>query len=757
MSEDVTTYTAEVLKSLLTSPPSPPGSLADGSVTTVKIADKAVTTAKIADAAVTSLQIGAGAVGNANVADNTVTTTKIADGSVSTAKLADISVSTVKLADGAVTSVKIGTNAVGNTNIVDSAVATSKIADLNVTTGKLADGAVSTPKLADGAVGTLKIADGSITPAKLAVSAVDAGKIAPGIVGTTELAPLGVTTAKVADAAVTGAKIANATITMANLASDVTSAMGSGAPAGGGNTWEINVKSYGAKGDGTTDDSLAFQNAINYIWTHYSNEMAINGAVYRRANYKLIIPPGTYRIVSPKALMSDTTTIPFHGLTLQGAGKFSTSIFFDPPGTGGYLMYNNNCFLNLNIRDITFIANTNTSNFMYSYSTGIAQKYRFDNCSWGGKWGKVFYLDGTNRNSENAWYHCSISGEVDQFLYVPQSVGTAGDNFKNYNFYGTNFEVVMGSFVDMAYGSAVNIWGGTFAYDPTTTVGGTMFMLRNQIHNGIPRFTCQGARFDLPTALCKMILCEWGSGTVNFVGCDNASQQSLGIGVTGGINATFDCGDESGASVSFIGCSLQGKHEYKYGTNAYQRGGRATYQNCEVWHYKNAHEFIVLTTAGSFQGSMPQIKFSNCRGTPGTDQGSYVFDSDIGWMKRQSGQTQKKILKIANPFNGGLPGTSTSSVDAWLPMNAIITNVRLYMPAGSTASTGTWVFTVKTSDPSTATIFATASPTTPADGFAISQETFFPCSTDTNRHLVLSQTGVTDVNVQGFCLVEYMG
>lgn len=80
--------------------------IADGSITTVKLADSAATTAKIANGAVTLAKLGA---------DVNFTP---ADGSITTAKLAN----------GAVTSAKLGADAVGSGNIVDGNISNADLA-----------------------------------------------------------------------------------------------------------------------------------------------------------------------------------------------------------------------------------------------------------------------------------------------------------------------------------------------------------------------------------------------------------------------------------------------------------------------------------------------------------------------------------------------------------------------------------------------------------------------------------------------------
>lgn len=69
----------------------------------------------------------------------------------------------------------------------------------------------------------------------------------------------------------------------------------------------VSVKDFNAIGDGTTDDTTAFQNAINQL----------------TAGGRLDIPRGTY-------LITDTLTISVNGVHIVGANEFSSLIKFNP-------------------------------------------------------------------------------------------------------------------------------------------------------------------------------------------------------------------------------------------------------------------------------------------------------------------------------------------------------------------------------------------------------------------------------------------
>lgn len=151
--------------------------------------------------------------------------------------------------DGSITSAKIASGAVGSSAILDGSIATSDLANLSVNSSKLAVGSVKSSNIEDGTIIAWDLANYSVTP----------GKITSGA------------------------------ITLDKLAADAQTV--------------INVKSYNAVGNGTTDDTAAFQAALNAASTK-------GGGI-------VFVPTGSYKIATH-------LTIPSF-VTLQG-------VFQAPPG-----------------------------------------------------------------------------------------------------------------------------------------------------------------------------------------------------------------------------------------------------------------------------------------------------------------------------------------------------------------------------------------------------------------------------------------
>lgn len=99
-------------------------------------------------------------------------------------------------------------------------------------------------------------------------------------------------------------------------------------------TAQINVKSLGAVGDGTTDDTEAIQTALNYageVIVPSGSEHAITSSLG-----EVYIPPGVYVITSPLLIYSDTRLHLAKDAVIKRKGSFDSMIRNGTGGVGGY-------------------------------------------------------------------------------------------------------------------------------------------------------------------------------------------------------------------------------------------------------------------------------------------------------------------------------------------------------------------------------------------------------------------------------------
>lgn len=135
----------------------------------------------------------------------------------------------------------------------------------------------------------------------------------------------------------------------------------------------LNVKDYGATGDGTTNDRSALLSAISAAGP----------------NGSLMFPPGTY-------LINERLT-PLNGQTWCGSGKGVTVI--KGAGTSDYALYNNTSLSNFMIQSMTFDVNnvTNGSAVQLYYANAcVIDNVEFKNVPVGGWMLKLGVSDGLN-------------------------------------------------------------------------------------------------------------------------------------------------------------------------------------------------------------------------------------------------------------------------------------------------------------------------------------------------------------------------
>jgi len=113
--------------------------VADGSITETKIANDAITTPKIAANAVTAAEIAAATITGDRIVANTITGGLLATSGIIT--------SSAQIGDALITNAKIGNAAVTAAKIQDAAITNAKIGNLEVDSAKIADLTVGTQKI----------------------------------------------------------------------------------------------------------------------------------------------------------------------------------------------------------------------------------------------------------------------------------------------------------------------------------------------------------------------------------------------------------------------------------------------------------------------------------------------------------------------------------------------------------------------------------------------------------------------------------
>jgi len=350
---------------------------------------------------------------------------------------------------------------------------------------------------------------------------------------------------------------------------------------------EIDVRWFGATGDGRTDDTLAFQKTRDYAKRRSRSDPQV--ASDPLGSVKIRIPAGTYLIAQPEALLDRTWPSSTLGLKYEGLGPGISSINYRPQSPGP-LLYNNNAILFLRLSGLLFACNDGQSNFYESNSNGKAQDVRCDDVVWSGSWALGFKLSGTNTNSEYKWTSCTIAGGWDYFLDLDGS-----DQLLNYWFYCCKFWAWDGGgWVRARHGGHIKI-SDCDVSAWRETKGRPLFALLGTTHaRGVCHFLCIGSRFEIQTDTAPVIQSQWPHGAITFINADFGSQAPWRSHDY--IEALIEIGPAGHAMLRWQDCTHIGRHVYQ------AVGGSAPTSVSELYHFLadplRVHPRVIAEYAG---------------------------------------------------------------------------------------------------------------------------------------------------------------
>jgi hypothetical protein len=514
----------------------------------------------------------------------------------------------------------------------------------------------------------------------------------------------------------------------------------------------INVRNYGAVGDGVTDDTAAFQDAVaaakasartipQSLWPDQFGTVVIE------------VPPGDYRLTD-SLLGPENMTSKLVGLKLRGAGDGISNIIYDPASAGN--LCENDYWQSLQFEGLGFFAATPGSTFMFTNTTNNAQRYQFLSCSFR-YWRYGFRLEGNNNNSEYFFVNCHTSHIQNDgaFLYVGDS--NASDQFLNYWFYGCTHWSTAAPFIDAAFGGHFHIYGldvSDWGSDLSST--GHVFVLRGANHAlGTCVFEANGVRVEAKNDDAALLYSEWPQGSVALRSVDWSSQT---FAHTYGDIIHIRYANVGGATYSFSDCSLAGGVLVSFAVNEWAYRHRISFENCTWYQRTGPHAVVSYDTsaAGGNDRPTPPVEFRGCRGENGNvfATGAATWDATIGYRGELMQALQPRVVSVRSVY--GTPRDLDDPVRVILPVGALVTGFEVLSPAGvvTEADGGTW--TLATTETVPTTVASTTVTAAMAAGFAVAAAMPLPfhCDTTARATLTVEATDVDQHNWAGLVLIK---
>lgn len=416
--------------------------------------------------------------------------------------------------------------------------------------------------------------------------------------------------------------------------------------------YRVNVKDYGAKGDGTTDDSAAIVAARNAV-----TSTLVNG----EASRELYFPAGNYIVKTPDALLNSPTTSPaaINGYWIEGDRKrgsqitFSSTVGASTDPLVGNLITAVNRVLRLRIKNIRFNSTNANQSFFYGFNSStntggnLLPQYGFghnnqdfilEDVEWTGSWKRGIGLDGDwNANLNSEWvfkncHHANSTTWSDAFLHSGVTKATSSgsdpagfnmtsgegyyqqDQFLNFDFYSCKFEPASGDIIKMDKGGGVRVFGGSWIYIDNAAAG-TFFKMAPESHvDSVMNLAVYGTRFELRSPNNKLLDTGWYGkrGHISFYNVSTSSQsfrswaaEAEQISIRGRGNAM--------PHVKFDNCDLMGFAKVYSSTGV--TGGRLVFDCCSFANWASGG---APATTGSFirypasGGVAPKYRYADC-------------------------------------------------------------------------------------------------------------------------------------------------
>ncbi len=440
----------------------------------------------------------------------------------------------------------------------------------------------------------------------------------------------------------------------------------------------LNVKDFGAKGDGLTDDSASIKRAIEFILLMRPNTEGGKTVLY--------FPPGIYHVLDDKIFSNynfgrlGITQSVHDGITFKGAGRKSSIIKLITNGTEKWLYDNESIdtqkFQYLNFEHLGFQTDdTAKGNGFKQWSQGGEKQFRFLYCDI--HLAKIMQFEGTGNADLNRFLMCSIRAGNYAFVFNNnQAVSTELVSCDAYLEKGLVYLMKGG-------GGSFKVMLGNYEMHPHPVDKTDHYFFNMDQDPNIGQGNCDfnftDIRFEIHAENKKLVNTTLNNKqlNINFTRCQfgtvNGGSREV-VYVTPTKRVVFD---NCILNDSFI-YKVEGTFSTSHGTPS---GAQLLFLNCDVGRTKNLHERIETI------GDVFRVAAENCfRQSSAANEPIVIQDFDYGWENiAPAGISAKKKIAPIKQAWVSFPNSKGGERTLTLPKNCYI--VRIFIKKPKTTST----------------------------------------------------------------------
>ena len=458
----------------------------------------------------------------------------------------------------------------------------------------------------------------------------------------------------------------------------------------------VNVKWFGAKGDGSTDDSTSIKACIQAA---IDKAAAILGTV-ERSSPSITFDAGVY-LVGDNVFGSYTETN-VRTIEFAGQGMYNTSIVLNENGAIGHytaaakilfptfrgIGFYGDTFMDTAANDGTNPVSSSRK-FVHCNSSSGVQGFAHYNCLFS-RFGEVNVFEGVNNEAENQWFGCKATKNGDWLVL-------SNNQSFNHDHYSCDIEQYVGSLVRIPSADYSGDGGQVSGGASVRFFGGSIIPFDEGSQRYLVEINKGSGLADLPTVLFNGVRVELRfdnngiasiatlvNGRVQFNDCSflmvlgaGGTKRLVSVGAYGRVQFKRCYLKEDGTAAT--------KEWYLIGNAGFGESGSITFEECSGAVIDPAD--VVLGAEDTLHGIVSATNTLPADfGASSEDSTTLDFTVADGWWKNHSNFPDVTPMHKAKLIQDLAPYNALSSQVVVLPEDAVIIRVVCYIPPQGTSA-----------------------------------------------------------------------